>query len=77
MTRTWAFASRFQIEIRDSEAQLQPRRTNDRFLMEDFALAGFRGQYLSQLNICRMFLHAVTLADLSTVDGLSVSLESL
>jgi hypothetical protein len=44
MTRTWGFASRFKIEIRDSEAKLQPSRTNDRFLMEEFASAGFRGK---------------------------------
>jgi hypothetical protein len=76
MTRTWGVASRFKIEIRDSEAKLQPSRTNDRFLMEDFATAGFCGQELSQLNICRMFLHAVTLADVCTVDGLAITLES-
>jgi hypothetical protein len=56
MTHTWAFASCFKIEIRDLEAQLYTRcTTNNRFLMEDFALAGSRPvsvEYLQDVAPC-------------------------
>ncbi len=74
ITTVWQFASRFKIEIRDSEAKLEERRTNDQFLMLAFAKAGFRGPELNKLNICRNFLHSVTLSDISTVNGQSISL---
>jgi hypothetical protein len=71
----WQFASRFKIELRDSEAQLQLRRTNDHFLMAEFG-RHFQGADLLALNICRMFLHSVTLADLCTVDGKAVTIDA-
>ena len=74
ITTVWRFTSRFKIELRDSEAKLEERRTNDQFLMLAFAKAGFRGPELNKLNICRNFLHSVTLSDISTVNGQSMSL---
>ena len=70
----WKFADRFQIKIHDSEAQLSLLRANDQFLMDAFVRAGFRGADLLQLNICRMFLHAVTLSDIATVSGSEITL---
>jgi hypothetical protein len=72
----WLFASRFKIEVRDSEAKLADRRTNDQFLMVEFGRAGFRGPESLKLNICRMFLHSVTLSDIGTVNGKSMSLSA-
>jgi hypothetical protein len=69
ITKTWHFAHLFKTEIRDSEAKPQDRRFADKFLMVEFARVGFRGIDLSRLNVCRMFLHALTLADICTVNG--------
>jgi hypothetical protein len=44
--------------------------------MEEFALANFRGSDLVSLNICRMILHSVTLADICTVDGKAITLDA-
>ncbi len=72
----WQFAHRFRLAIHDSEAKLRLHRSNDRFLMEEFATAGYRAQELSQLNTCRMFLHAVTLSDIVTVNGSDITLSA-
>lgn len=76
ITTVWEFASKFKIKIRDSEAKLFLQRTNDLYLMEEFARANFRGPDLASLNICRIILHSVTLADISTVDGKAITLDA-
>ena len=75
ITSVWQFTSRFHIELRDAESQLFRRRTNDLYLMEEFGRM-FDGQDLIDLNICRMFLHSVTLADICTVDGKAVTMNA-
>jgi hypothetical protein len=37
--------------------------------MEEFATAGYRAKDRVQLNVCRMFLHSVTLSDITSVRG--------
>lgn len=69
VAQIWEFTHRFRIEIRDSAAKLHERRSNDLFLMVSFVHAGFTGNDLAHLNICRMFLHVITLADLCTIAG--------
>jgi hypothetical protein len=72
----WEFASCFKIEIRNLDAKLFRQRTNHLYLMEEFASANFRGPDLVSLNICRMILHLVTLADMCTVDGKAITLDA-
>ena len=62
----WQFASRFHIKLRDSKAQ------NDLFLMTEFGRL-FHGNDLLALDICRTFLHLVTLADICTVKGETIT----
>jgi hypothetical protein len=69
----WHFAHRFKIALHDTEAQLSLMCTRDQSLMESFVNGGFRGQDLIHLNICRMFLHSVTLADITTINGLEIT----
>jgi hypothetical protein len=45
------------------------QRQSDRFLIEAFAASGYRNKQLCTLNHCRIQLHAVTLADITTGDG--------
>ena len=53
------------------------QRLNDSFLMKDFLDAGYEGENLSELNRCRMYLHATCLSDIVTEDGKSLASESL
>ena len=45
-------------------------------LMDEFVCAGYRGLDLYALNTCRMYLHAVTLADIVTVSRLEIALST-
>jgi hypothetical protein len=72
--RVWQFAHRFKLVIHNSEAKLSLHRINDQFVMEEFVSVGFRAQDLAQLNICRIFLHAVTLSDIATVNRVEITL---
>jgi hypothetical protein len=76
ITSVWKFANHFKIEVRDTGTKLFTRRTHDVFFMEEFPRQGFRGADLAMLNICRMFLHCVTLADICTVDGKVITLSA-
>jgi hypothetical protein len=70
----WAFLDKFQIQLRDDIGNFQLQRMHDKFIMDKFIKAGFHGKQLKQLNECRMYLHAVTLSDISTADGLEITL---
>jgi hypothetical protein len=50
--------------------------TDDQYLMLAFASAGYQKDTLSKLNQCRMFLKAVTLSDLCTADGISLTYDA-
>jgi hypothetical protein len=76
ITDLWAFLDRFQIKIRDNTAPLQLQRKNDKVIMDEFIKIGCNGNMLKELNECRMFLHAVTLADIASADGLEISLNA-
>jgi hypothetical protein len=46
---------------------------SDQFLMPLFIDAGYKNDKLLALNVCRMYLHAVTLSDIVTADGIYVT----
>jgi hypothetical protein len=52
---------------------LEPGTALDQFLITLFANAGYTKDDLFALNVCRMYLHAVTVSDLSTADGLFIT----
>jgi hypothetical protein len=51
---------------------LKKRTTNDKFLMHLLTKL-YHGETLFSLNICRMYLHATTLLDITTGDGLFIT----
>lgn len=57
------------IAIQDKGPTLPLMSTNDAFLMQNFANAGYRNTDLASLNACRMFLKTISLSDLCTADG--------
>ncbi len=57
------------IQVDEHTASLQLKTQYDRFLIEGFAVAGYKNKQLRTLNKCRISCRAVTLADISTGDG--------
>jgi hypothetical protein len=63
----WRFVSATGLRL-SGGGPLELKREGDCFLMPRFA-AKFRGRELTQLNDCRLWLQALTLADVVTTDG--------
>jgi hypothetical protein len=76
LTNFWEFADKFQIKIHDDTSQLKPQQQNDKFIMDELLAAGFKGYALKELNKCRMFLNAITLADIVNADGLDITINA-
>jgi hypothetical protein len=65
----WEFCADSNIQVTTTTPQLSLARTNDEFLMLQFANYGYRDTELSQLNLCRLHCHATRLSDITTGDG--------
>jgi hypothetical protein len=65
----WKSCQEFKIAFDDPFYKPKLQRTGDTFLMHAFVEQGFNPQELATLNQCRMFLKAITLADICTADG--------
>ena len=62
-----------RLEICEDIAPINKQRQNDSFIMEAFIEAKISTNNLFILNIIRMFLKAVTVSDIATSDGKSIS----
>ena len=69
----WAICAEYQISIHDSFGTIPLSREQDLFLMPLFAKFIRDPATLEILNECRMFLKAVTLADICSMDGRHIS----
>jgi len=70
LTSMWSFLSNDDMRIEDSVTEIPLLHEQDVFLMNAFISAGIRGNNLHRLNRCRLFLQVVSLAQVSTWDGL-------
>jgi hypothetical protein len=59
-----------------SPLRLQKRTTDDKFITKLFANEGYTADKLFALNVCRMYLHASTLSDLVTADGIFITTQA-
>ena len=66
ITHTWQFLSENHMGLEDSGPHLELQREGDQYLIRVFQQVGFRGWQLRRLNLCRIFLKAVTVADIAT-----------
>jgi hypothetical protein len=66
----WEFCNDHGLVLQDNQAQLLPRRASDQFLMQAFVDNGYKNKDLRLLNLCRMWVQAITLADITTGNGL-------
>jgi hypothetical protein len=51
----------------------QKQTTDDKFIMHLFAQEGYTNNKLFTLNVCHMYLHAVTLSNIATADSIFVT----
>ena len=72
----WKFVYEQNMDIREDYHTLPPLREGDKFLMIMFTAGGYRGRDLEWLNVVRMSLEAITLADISTPDGQCLTFEA-
>jgi hypothetical protein len=69
ITHTWEYLVQQQMRISDTGPELALSRENDALLIPMFIKGGIAGNNLKRLNLCRMFLKAVTVADITTGCG--------
>jgi hypothetical protein len=69
---TWEFCNEHNFLVKDNQPQLHLRRQHDQFLVQAFADNGYKKKDLRLLNICRLWINARTLADITTGDGLHI-----
>ena len=67
--KTWLFCREHDIEFDEKCGNIEPKRKNDKVLMESFLSAGYSAAELRILNRCRLYMRATTLSDLTTGDG--------
>jgi hypothetical protein len=65
----WQFCTESNIQVTATTPQLLLARTNDEFLIPQFAKYGYRNKDLIALNLCRLHCHATRLSDITTGDG--------
>ena len=73
----WKFADENNIKIVSNNETPATRRTHDRYLMPCFEQYGLTKTELGRLNRCRLFLQAITIADITTIDGKHIRPECL
>jgi hypothetical protein len=74
---SWEFCNDHAFIIQDNQPLLKLQRTNDQFLMQAFPDSGHSDKELRLLNICRIWDKVITLADITTGDGIHLMPESL
>jgi hypothetical protein len=70
---TWLFLSENDITLEDSVPDIRLRRQRDSSLTTEFVRAGYTGQTLRRLNLCRLFLKVFTVSDIVTASGTQVT----
>ena len=74
----WRFTSNvlYKLNISDDYPDLPLLRVNDVFLIQAFVDSGFRGADLKCLNFVQKYIHAISLADIASIDGHRISHEA-
>ena len=69
ITGTWKYMSAHKVKIKANVALPTPQREHDTFIMEAFYAAELPIPLLRKANRCRMYLQAMTVADIATGNG--------
>ena len=73
---TWLFMSGNSIKLKDNTPFIPLGREEDKILMEHFMLQGYKGIELRNINCCRLYLKVITLADITSGDGKTITKEA-
>jgi hypothetical protein len=73
----WEFCNDHAFVVQDNQPNLKPQRTNDQFLMQTFAHAGYNKKDLRLLNLCRLWAKVITVADITSGAGTHLIPEAL
>jgi hypothetical protein len=73
---TWKFLHHYDICVRDDLPDFPMMRENDTLLMANFGRMLFPAMVLAKINRCRIFLQAVTIADITDGSGNKITEEA-
>jgi hypothetical protein len=73
----WEFCNDHAFVVQDNQPNLKPQRTNDQFLMQAFADAGYNKKDLRLLNLCRLWAKVISVADITSGAGTHLIPEAL
>ena len=73
VTHMWKFTSDMKYTFSGWTNVLKPQRKNDIYIMEEFVRFGYTKKKLQLLNKCRIYLHAISLADIVNGRGNQIS----
>ncbi len=65
----WEFCDDSNLQMTTTTPKLTLAREDDEFLMRQFSAYGYKNEQLRQLNLCRLYCHAICLSDITTGDG--------
>jgi hypothetical protein len=66
---TWQFCNDQKLTIKDTLPKFKLLRQHDQYIMQAFLLHGYSARNLQLLNLCRMWVRAITLTDITTGNG--------
>jgi hypothetical protein len=66
---SWQFCNDHHLTLQDTLPDLPLKRRQDQYIMLAFLRYGYSAKNLHKLNLCRLWVRAVTLADITTGDG--------
>lgn len=70
---SWEFLARNNLRVEDATPDFPLMRENDRLLMPTFLDAGIPTHILKRINLCRLYLQVLSLADITTGGGKTIS----
>ena len=73
MKHRWQFCDSKKIELRRDVTHFNPKRKNDKKLMECFINNGIYGYDLASINRCRLFRKVVYLSEITTGYGIYIA----
>lgn len=74
---TWKFLKEKDILIKDDISEFPLKREGDRILMEVFASKGWTDKVLYKINVCRLYLRALSISDVTDGCGVLISKNAL
>jgi hypothetical protein len=76
MKQTWEALDETPLTLKGCDLGVPSQRQHDHHIIDAFVHQGYSNEELIDLNDCRLYLQATTLADLCTIDGQDISTDA-